>query len=40
MTWPSIWWMKRNRIATPITAVADWVAATANGASAPIHGPR
>ena len=37
--WPSIWWMKRKRSATPITAVPDSVAATAAGASAPSHGP-
>src|SRR6185312_2648884 len=40
MMWPSIWWMNRNRMATPITAVSDSVAATAIGASAPSHGPR
>ena len=39
MMWPSTWWMNRNRIATAITAVPDWVAATAAGASAPSHGP-
>ena len=37
--WPSIWWMKRKRSATPTTAVPDSVAATADGASAPSHGP-
>ena len=37
--WPSIWWMNRYTRATARTAVGEWVAATASGASAPSHGP-